>query len=210
MTTLNIKLYELEEAIKNPMAFKAKNQDRKPDRPRAVTYYSVLKDAIDNYHKCKSFVEAGDYLIQRFDGIKKRNKQKEKETNEQFAWYIDDHRKRTIDTVKGRINITIPLPDRVLEPIRITGQINRLDLNHEINGYDVWLFRSMGHEGWQKELRMILIQHAISQKIHTPVQRINIGIYSFEDKFIDSVSYTKESIDHARQQLDIFLKEMGV
>ena len=115
-----------------------------------------------------------------------------------------------VDTIKGRLNITIPLPDRVLEPIKIAGQINRLDLNHSTNGYDVWLFRSTGYEGWQNELRMALIQHCISQKMHTPSQMINVGVYSFEEEYFESTSYSKEVIEKARRQLDIFLGKMGI
>jgi len=209
---LRIYLRELEEAIKDPAAYKDKMRNRSADSGHGhrATYYSALRDAIFRFHDTKDIGEAGNYLYSRLDRFKKRNQQKQQNINEQFMWYIDEYNSRNVDTIDWRFNIVVPLPDRVLEPIPISGQIGRFDFNNDTRGYSIWLFRNRGYEGWQDEFRMPLIQHAISRKMYTPIDRIKIGIYSFEDRYIDATSYSEQVIEDAREQLDHFLQKLGI
>lgn len=206
---LRIPLNELEEAIRNPTAYKNKLQNGKAGVGFGATYYSALRDTIFRFHNYGNDVnEAVSYLITRLDKFKSR--QKQQDIDEQFSWYVDDYLSRHVTTFACKYNCVIPLPDRVLEPMRISGQIGRLDLIDDPKGYAVWLFRGKDYRGWQEELRMPLIQHAISREMYTPTDRIMIGIYSFQERYVGATSYSNQDIEDARERLDHFLQQLGI
>jgi hypothetical protein len=56
---------------------------------------------------------------------------------------------------------------------------------------------------------MPLVQRALEDALGVPLSELRIGIYSFEEQFVDLRSYSESEINQAYSDLDALLKRMG-
>jgi hypothetical protein len=127
---------------------------------------------------------------------------------DQFEWYTEEYVNRGWPTFEAQLRVLIPLPSRVPPDLFCSGEISRVDMM-PARGYAAWLLRSRGGEGWAHELRMPLIQGALAQNLGVPASEVRVGIYSFEEQFIDLHGYSQIEVDQAYADLDDLLTRMG-
>lgn len=203
---LKISLTKLEEARKNPVAFRKKyeNKGKGGGNP---SIYSTLRNAIFEFHKTHIFSNGMNYLEAHLEQFTHReNCQK---AVEQFRWYVEEYQKLGWPLIQTRKNIVIPLSTQYADSVKLSGQISRLDLNLN-GGYVAWLFRRKDSDGWTTELQMPIIQNAIGVhlgKIEKP--RVLVGVISFLERCIEVKEYSESEISKAHTDLEDMLRQMG-
>jgi hypothetical protein len=203
---LKISLTELEDARKNPVAFRAKHEDKKRDGGNS-SIYSTLRNTIFAFHKTSNFSSAMNYLESHLE--KFPNQENCQKAVEQFQWYVTEYQKLGWPFVQTRLNIVVPLSTQYADSLKLSGQISRLDINLE-GGYAAWLLRKKGSKDWINELQMPIIQNAIGvhlSKLEKP--RILVGIISFEERYIRVHEFTESEIAQAHVDLETMFKQMG-
>lgn len=202
-------LSDLEEALSNPVEYlhKQAGGDRPAFIPRK-SYYTALKNAIFKFHNTgDNPTEGQGYLIEKLADFK--DDDRIQDTMGQFDWYIQDYRSSNLITFSCRQNIVIR-PSTLPSPnLEWSGQISRLDIRPG-GGYAAWLFRSNNPEGWCNELRMPLIQSKLSDSLNMPLTEISIGIYSFQERFVDHRCYSAQNVADAQRRLQNLSLALGL
>jgi hypothetical protein len=67
--------------------------------------------------------------------------------------------------------------------VTVGGEVSRIDLLHR--EYRVWLFTEDTPVGWERELRMPLLQGHYADRLGVPPSEVGVGLYVFS-----SASYT--------------------
>lgn len=195
-----IPLRELEEARRNPGAYRAKMQKsvKGGGAPMRWGYHNALREAIRQFHKMDDSSSAGyEYLEENLGRFK--IKQRCIDTINQFSWYIDNYHHHGVITTQTYVNIQLPLEEFKF-PIRCTGQVSRLDLD-PAGGYIAWIFRSQQPHGWKQELRMPIIQDVTSKLLGVPSSEMKVGIISFREKFTELCVFDEVQIDFSFDEL---------
>jgi hypothetical protein len=202
---LRIPLNALEEARKNPKAFRTliENPDGKGRNP---SYFSALRYSIMNFHKWQDPIRARGDLEGRLEKFK--DQRKCIEIMDQYEWYVLEYRSRGWRTFSTLMNIEVSLPDWVSRQVKCTGQVSRIDLV-PTGGFAAWLLRSKNPAGWENDIQMALIQESIANVMNAPMDEIRVGIYSFNERYIDSRIFSRTDIDRARIILNDTLLAMG-
>jgi len=189
---IKLKLSELEEARRDPVKYRS--NIGKPRGHAAWGYFNALREAIRQYHKSGDNASAGhSYLEEKLDNFS--NHRKSLDTVNQLAWYIEEYKKHGWIARETYRVITVPINNDEIQ-VRCTGEICRLDLILS-GGYGVWQFRSKNPEGWKNELRMPIIQGVTAQLLGVSPAEIMMGTVSFEERYIDTCSFSSEEIDSA-------------
>lgn len=198
-------LGDLESALKDPTAYR-----KKIDTPQSTrfgqSYFGYLRIALLKYHDSKDIVDARRYLEERLDGFKSAYKRSE--TLEQFDWYIDEYSRRGWPTFGTRLRIQVSLPNWTPDDLRCSGEIPRIDIVPG-EGYAAWLMKSREPAEWEQQLQMPLIQDTVAQLLKVPAEEVQVGIYSFHERFAASRIYTFQEIEQSHSALARLLKEMG-
>lgn len=198
-------LGDLEAALQDPKAYR-----KKVDATRAPgfgsSYFGFLRFALLRYHDSNDIVEARRYLEERLDRFRSGHRQAE--TLEQLDWYIEEYIRRGWPTFETRLRIQVLLPNWVPEDLRCSGEIPRVDVVPQ-GGYAAWLMKSRDPEGWEQQLQMPLIQDTVARLLKAPIEEVQVGLYSFQERFVASRIYTGREIGHSYSILTGLLKEMG-
>lgn len=195
---LRLKLKDLEEALRNPIKYiHIERSNNKPEIHYSPSYYNVLRDTIFKYHKLENDIDGAlDYLQQRLEKFKTESRKQD--VIDKFNWYVQRGLDSSNTIFKYRYNIVIkPSNDSQFE---WSGEVSRLDIRLD-NGFEAWIFRNKNPEGWGNELRMPLIQNELSNRLNTPLSEISIGIYSFEERFIEHRCYSAHNVTKATRRL---------
>jgi hypothetical protein len=200
-------LRDIEEALRNPAAYRQK-LILSAGGSYGPTYFGALIDAVFKFHKTNgNVVEATAYLQTRLNRF--LNRMRCAEIMDQFKWYIEEHANRGWPTFETRLRVFIPLPSRVRPNLFCSGEVPRVDIV-PAGGYAAWLMQSRAAKDWDRELRMPLVQGALAQgPLGVPSSEIRVGIYSFQEQFVDFRSYSQTEIDQSYSDLDSLLKRMG-
>jgi hypothetical protein len=197
---VRLSLSDLEEAIKNPIAYREKLTQGGTSRffpPKS--YFTVLRNALFKFHSSdNNLAEGQDYLIAKLAGFK--DDSRKQDTIDQFNWYIQDYSGSNLLTFSCRQNVVIRPGTSAISSLEWSGQVSRLDIR-PVGGYAAWLFRNKSPEGWFNELRMPLIQNELSNCLNMPLTEISIGIYSFQERFIDFRCYSAQNVADAQKRL---------
>lgn len=189
---IKLKLSELEEARRNPSEYR--DNIGKPRGRGTWGYFNALREAIRQFHKSGDNASVGhSYLEEKLDNFS--NHRKSLDTVNQFAWYIEEYKIRGWIARETYRVITVPIDNDDI-PVHCTGEICRLDLILT-GGYGVWQFRSKSPDGWRNELRMPIIQGVTAKLLGVSTSEIMIGMVSFEERYIDTHSYSIEEINAA-------------
>jgi hypothetical protein len=202
---LKISLTELEEIRRDPIAYKSK-RDAGFERYGNLSYFSVLKNAIYEYHKTSSIQQGMNYLEIKLDRFK--NRRMCQKTVDDFHWYITEFQSLGWPAIKKRITVTVPLTTQYWDSYKITGQINRIDMSSN-GGYAAWLFKNDNASGWKSELRMPIIQNAVAVELGVMPSMISVGIYSFENHFSQLQCFSENEVLSAHLELEGLLRRMG-
>lgn len=202
---LKISLTEIEEIRRDPVAYKAKRDAGFKSGGR-YSYFSALKNAIYEYHKTLSIQLGMNYLetkLERFKDPKKCGK-----VINDFHWYISEFQHLGWPAFKSRLNVTVPLTTQYFDSYKITGQINRVDMNPN-GGYVAWLFRNDETSGWSRELRMPIIQNAVAVELGVVSSMVSVGVYSFKNYFSQMHTFSDNEVRSAHFELENLLRQMG-
>jgi len=200
-------LGDLEEALKNPTAYRQKLQ-QPVSRFYRPSYFGALRDAIFKFHRTNgNVVQARRYLegrLARFADIARST-----EIMDQFEWYTGEYSSRGWPAFETRLRLVVPLPPWVRQDLFCSGEVSRVDMV-PAGGYAAWLMRSREGENWSRELRMPLIQGALAYRtLGVQGNEVRIGIICFEDRLIDMHSFTQREIAGAYSKLENLLRQMG-
>ena len=203
---LKISLTELETAKKDPVAFRAKHEDKGRGGGRS-SIYMTLRNAIFEYHKTSNFTNGMNYLeshLEQFSDHAKCQK-----AVDHLQWYGEEYQKLNWPLIQTRVNIVIPLSTQYADSLRLSGQISRLDIN-PIEGYGAWLFRKEGADGWENELQMPIIQNAVGVLLGMTVKpKVVVGIVSFAERIMGFREYSEVEVAKAHIDLEAIFKQMG-
>lgn len=204
---IKLPLRELEEALRNPSEYR-KKLSRNADSGFGYSYLSVLRNAIFKYHRPGTTPsQTHEYLDDRLSKFK--NPRRADEIMGQYEWYLEHHANFGLATFKTRLVVQVPITSRSASDVVCSGQLDRLDIRLT-SGYAAWLFRSRDHLNWSGELRMPLTQLAVAHTLGVETDEVTIGIYSFQERFVDDRKYSQEEIASACAKLDQLLTELGI
>ena len=127
-----ISLTELEDVRKDPVAYKAKRDAGFKSGGR-YSYFDALKNAIYEFHKTSSAQLGMDYLEISLEKFK--NYRLSEKTVDDFHWYVSEFLHSGHPAFKTHITLTAHLSTQYLDSFKITGQINRIDMNLKSGGY---------------------------------------------------------------------------
>jgi len=198
-----ISLTELEEVRRDPAAYK-KKQDTGTGFRGGKSVFQRLKWAVYEYHKNEDPIAAMDYLE---DALAKfKNRAPCEKAVEDLQWYTAEYQKLGWPTALRKYNISIRLSTRYADSLKITGEINRIDM-HPNGTYAAWLFSKGSAGNWLNELRMPIIQNAVGVELGVPPVMVHVGIYCFEDHTVDIHNFANNDIRRAHFELeDLFIK----
>lgn len=197
-------LGDLETALRDPISYRNKINAAR-DSGFGKSYFGFLRFAIFKYHTANDFVGSRRYLEENLDSFKSTTRRIE--TLEQFEWYVEEYIGRGWLTFRTRLRIQVRLPNWVPVDLRCSGEIPRVDVIPQ-GGYAAWLMKSREPEGWEQQLRMPLIQDTVALLLNVPIEEVQVGIYSFVEKFVASRVYTGREIQGSYSTLANLLKEM--
>lgn len=200
-----ISLTQLEEARRDPIAYKKKRDNATNFRP-GKSIFQTLKRAIYEYHKASNAIGAMNYLEAGLELFK--NRRPCEKAVEDLQWYITEYQGRGWPTILKKHNISIALSTQYADSLRVTGEINRIDM-HPNGTYAAWLFNKGTVGNWLDELRMPIIQNAIGVEMGAPPELIHVGIYCFEDHTVNIHNFTNSDVRRAHLELEDLFKRMG-
>jgi len=200
-----ISLTELEEVRRDPAAYK-KKKDTGTGFRGGKSIFQTLKRAIYEYHKNADALASMNYLEDGLESFKNRGLCEK--AVEDLRWYITEYKKLGWATVLRKYNISIPLSTQYTDSLKITGEINRIDM-HPNGTYAAWLFGKGSAGNWLNELRMPIIQNAVGVELGAPPTLIHVGIYCFEDHTVNINNFTNKDIQRAHLELEDLFRKMG-
>lgn len=201
-----VPIRELEELRLDPLAYRQKIATGAA-RFFKRSYFNVLRDAIFRFHRGGADrVAARPTMLTQLVSFK--NVTRRAETVASFDWYVNEFAAAAQTTFATKVKVRIPLPSRVGTALHCDGQVERVDLCLP-SGYSVWMFRSADLGQWDDELRMPLIQEAVSSHLNVSPSEVEIGVYSFGEHSKAKRKYTSSEIQSAKDELDQLLSAMG-
>lgn len=197
---------KLEIARNNPKIFgdhlKVGDEERFNNRPKSVRWL----DSVAVYHKTLNLSAAINYLENSFIG-RKRTKKNIKEVEAlviSLCTYVRDFLDLgyTFDRHKYKMEI-------ILSPLlKTTGWI--WIINQTNKGYSGHIVvNDVDSHDWQNHLRFPIIQNYIANKIFKcPVELVEVGIINYYEGKHHTVTYSKEGIDKALEELKFIGNEI--
>ena len=203
-----IPFQDLDEAIDNPQGYRQRMLANESQWYPPYSYFKSLVGAIYSFHRSNDDNNMGlDYLEEKLERLK--NEQRCIDTIDQYRWYLEEYNSRGWHSFRTRLDIGISLPPWMPPDFRCSGRLGRLDLI-PTEGYAIWLFRPRGYERWENELCMPLIQKEVSETVlGVHISKVRIGIYSFEERFVDDRSYSESEIITSEEKFIKLLSDLG-
>lgn len=202
-----IPLRELEEALRDPSKYRTKMFDNEPQQFGA-TYFGILRFTIlYKFHKPNlNLSRVRRYLNEKLSRF--RDQDRIDDTIFQFEWYVDEYFSQGHQCFETASRVQVPLSPRTSPDVTCSGEVSRLDLVPD-SRYAAWIFRSKDYDNWFNELRMPLTQFAVARKLAVSPNDVDVGIYSFGERFIDQRCFSSREIALANNRLAELLGELG-
>ncbi len=199
---MKIKHSELEKLRRDPNSFKY-TQGVNSER-RNFSYATALRLSVFYFHKeQQNQFEAHQYLQNTCERNFKNAKRIEN-LHICLDNYISsfDALNHTVITTKYRLNATI------FQNLILGGEISRIDLELYAPKYYAYIF-THSDDDWKYQLRMPIIQYALSKEFNCSTKDINIGICDFSTFDHKSKSYAKSEINNAKNELLELYREIS-
>jgi len=194
---MNIPHKELEKVRSNPSNYKGANF-RQSQGFSVYPTASMFRLALMEYHRNNSLANAISYFESIFDIHRKSTKRNEI-IRDEFVSYLElyeaNYKRLGVSTFKAFARIAIP----VNEEISITGELLRIDMIRD-GGYSAYILEKEDR-GWEKELRMPLIQSFLANELNCSTGEIRVGLYFYKSGNHLSTSYTPREIRGAFEEL---------
>jgi hypothetical protein len=207
---IKLSLKELDEALSNPVAYRAKITRRQSGLEYfPPSYFLQLRNAIFNFHQEENDPIMGEiYLNEKLSDPKFKKESKKDETRQQYVWYVKEFSSRGVWHSNIKYNISIKPTEYAFIDLNLTGEVARLDLN-PIVGYSAWIFRSNNPNNWVGEIRMPLIQDELSKILNVPLNEISMGIYSFKEKYVEEHCFSPKDVQASKLKLATLVQNQG-
>jgi hypothetical protein len=71
------------------------------------------------------------------------------------------------------------------------------------------LFWNNDVQGWDRELRMPLIQEVLAREMGVPLEEVMVGVYGFRQQVVDQRTYSVSEVRSAHSSLEDLLIQLG-
>ncbi len=182
---------QLAECQINPTEW-ALNQVNQSEKIYRISYERCLREEINRFHRHKDVKVARQYLREKFLKHKLKNNSRIQETLTCLNAYMNWFQSEGITTIGSRVPINFGLGHEVI----LGGFISRVDMTFK--GYRAILLENIP-PGWDKELRMPLIQRSLARSYHRPEDKFVVGIQELDARALVEISYSIATINDAEQ-----------
>lgn len=204
---LRIPLRDLEEATNNPEAYREKLLQPSENR-FGRTYANALRSAIFKFHRLNNDLSESKAYLENYLRRWSTDSLKQTMTIENLEWYADDFLRRGWPIFENRLRVVVP--QTISSNLRCSGEATRLDIVPS-GGYAAWVTKASGADSIFDELRMRLIQYTVAnEKLSVPIHEVQVGVYSFEERFIQLHTYSIEEINQAYMDFEDLIQRLGV
>ena len=202
---MKVTLGNLEEARRNPVAYKQKLLAA--EKPFIRTGYNALLQAtILQYHRENLTPDqARERMTHKYHQRFTTPKGLE-EITQSFGAYLDECAAQNNLATITHQRLRLQLPEDIAASFEVTGKLPRLDTTSD--GYAAWLF-SKSHAEWQQELRMPLIQAAVAADLGVDVDEVTVGVYCFDDGRHTAYQFNEADIASATAELRGLLLQLA-
>ncbi len=197
---MNLLFSQIEEARKNPTAFKRRLAKSRPFF-NTKNFRAYFFKAMKQFHNGKTKAE----VTRVFREECTLNLQTQLNFQQRISTYIDSL-KTYCDTFPAQGCLFVEARKRLLlniGPHTITGTVQRFDAK-VAGGYRATITQ-IEQTNWRAELRWPLIQKAISIAHGCPTSEIDVGVFAIEDGAYDYEVFTDAQIAAAEAQADALL-----
>jgi hypothetical protein len=165
--------------------------------PRRLGYAQVLQLAIQRYHKDDSVAGARQHLATLMARANFQNAVRVSLTETSLDSYIDWHSTSGTVTADHRVRLLLDFQGYLV----LSGEVSRVDITPE--GYRGILL-GVPPRGWRDQLRMPLLQRALSRKYARPLNEIWIGVQDLDGSGLEIARFASRRITEAeREFLDL-------
>lgn len=188
---MKISHLDLAACINSPRTWLA---SRASNGPRKIGYSQLLKYALHQYNKSLSPSAALKYLNDKIKEHQLKNEQRADQARDTLSSYMNwcSHSKTHI--ADSRVSISL----QVGGYLELTGIVSRIDIIP--NGYRGILLSTIKNN-WKEELRMPLLQKALSDLYQRPLGEIEIGMQNLDGSLLTSVNYSLKEVSEAQKSL---------
>jgi hypothetical protein len=191
---------ELEGCIKRPRAWLLQKRSES-SHPFRVGYDRVLLLAIYRFHKTNSEVDATKYLMAAIKRQDFKDQIRVGAVEKKFEAYLKWIKASSVSVADSRVRMSFDCGF-----VRLMGEIARLDITEST--YRAVLLTSQIPADWESQLRMPLIQLAISQQYGRPLKEVEVGIQKFDGSQLQSKSFSSRVVNDAKVTLEKLAKEL--
>jgi len=191
---------ELEGCLQGPRRWLLQKRSEQPHGFK-IGYDRVLLLSIYRFHKTNSPVDARRYLA---GAIKRHNFQDATRLDaiqlklESYLTWVKSSSVRVADS-KVRLSLESGF-------VTLVGEISRLDVTER--SYRAVLLVTRIPYGWQEQLRMPLIQSAVSNQFGRPLEEVEVGMQRLDGSDLQTVSFSETMVANAKRRLTKLSKEL--
>ena len=160
--------------------------------PRRLGYSQVLQLAIHRYHK-EGPNAARQHLINLMTRADFRNAVRIDLTQTSLDRYINWHETSGTITVDDRVRLTLDVRGYLI----LSGEVSRVDITPD--GYRGVLLGAPPCR-WREELRMPLLQRALSRLYGRPVNEVEVGVQELDGSGLLTTVFTSRRIADAERE----------
>lgn len=188
---MKIRHLELEDCLQDPGSWAA--AQLQPGSAFTRTGFNgAVKIAANHFTKTGDAAASAAKLNQLFTSFELKNSSRRRQAHDQLASYIRWFTDSGVTVASGWTNISLPLGN----DLQLGGRISRLDVVP--GGYRGVLLETPIPADWRDQLRMPLIQLALSELFGRPVETISIGIQDINGDGLAAISFSAETVEGAR------------
>jgi hypothetical protein len=197
---MRVPLGDLEEARRNPAAFKRKQQEAGDEKKGGYGYYNLLLDSIMHFHKEGLTAAEGEReIVRRYDKLARLKSERAVEKIiEWFREYAADYARLAPDMSLTRVQVALQLPEQ-FSTLQVSGQLPRVDRTAE--GNLVACVFSKEPRAWDQELRLPLIQEAVAHDLHANLEEVSVAAYCFPEGKHRTFQFSEAQIATSREEL---------
>lgn len=183
----------LDDCLRNPRQWFISTRSSS-SHPYKMGYERVLRLSIYHCHK-NSADEARRYMSEKITRHNFRNAQRVSEIENGLESYIAWAVSERLRNAGVQININLSLGF-----LELRGEISRIDVID--SGYRAVLLGTRT-ENWQSQLRMPLIQSAVSLTYARPAQEVEVGFQELDGANLQTVSYGSRQLKAAQEEFRV-------
>lgn len=182
---------ELELCRKSPRVW-LQEKLKKPTQYFRIGYNRVLLLSIYNFHKTKQASVARQYLMDLIQTQEFKDPDRIDEIELSFEAYVRWCDTESVAVADSRVRVKLET-----EYLSLVGEVSRVDVTAD--SYRALLL-GPPQPNWRKQLRMPLLQIAISERFSRPINEVSVGVQQLDGSDLQVHSYSTASLNRAKVQ----------